>query len=192
MKFCGNCGTQLEDGAHYCPNCGAPVVQETAQTAVQVNAGADAQTESGTQVQSGVQAESGAQTEFGAQTQPGTGNTAQSAPVYTATVVTQPKPAAPKTNGFAIAGLVLGICSLLFGWACCFNITGILGLIFSIIGMCQTGEGKGNGRGLAIAGLVLSIVSILILIAVGLLSQAFVYYNPDDLFDMYDGIFWNI
>lgn len=172
MKFCGNCGTQLEDGAHFCPNCGAPVPQEAAktdaQTAVQVNAGADAQTESGT------------------------GNTAQSAPVYTETIVTQPKPAALKTSGFAIAGLVLGICSLLFGWACCFNITGILGLIFSIIGMCQTGEGKGKGRGLAIAGLALSIVSILLLIAVGLLSQAFVYYNPDDLFDMYDGIFWNI
>ena len=25
MKFCSNCGTQIEDGVKYCPNCGSPV-----------------------------------------------------------------------------------------------------------------------------------------------------------------------
>ncbi len=26
--FCGNCGTQVEDGAKFCPNCGAPLVND--------------------------------------------------------------------------------------------------------------------------------------------------------------------
>ena len=25
MAFCGNCGTQLDDGVQFCPNCGAPI-----------------------------------------------------------------------------------------------------------------------------------------------------------------------
>jgi hypothetical protein len=54
---------------------------------------------------------------------------------------------APKTNGMAITGFV---CSLLC-WP--------LGLIFSIIGMNQTGKDPSQGgRGLALAGLIISIV----------------------------------
>lgn len=55
---------------------------------------------------------------------------------------------APKTNGMAITGFV---CSLLCCWP--------LGLIFSIIGMNQTGKDPSQGgRGLALAGLIISIV----------------------------------
>ena len=54
---------------------------------------------------------------------------------------------APRTNGMAITGFV---CSLLC-WP--------LGLVFSIIGMNQTGKDPSQGgRGLAIAGIVISIV----------------------------------
>jgi hypothetical protein len=60
---------------------------------------------------------------------------------------------APKTNGMAITGFV---CSLLC-WP--------LGLVFSIIGMSQTGKDPSQGgRGLAIAGLVISIVFAVITI----------------------------
>lgn len=31
--FCKNCGTQLQDGAAFCPNCGAPVASEGTQNA---------------------------------------------------------------------------------------------------------------------------------------------------------------
>ena len=59
----------------------------------------------------------------------------------------------PKTNGMAITGFV---CSLLC-WP--------LGLVFSIIGMSQTGKDPSQGgRGLAIAGLVISIVFAVITI----------------------------
>ena len=60
---------------------------------------------------------------------------------------------APKTNGMAITGFV---CSLLC-WP--------LGLVFSIIGMNQTGKDPSQGgRGLAIAGLIISIVFAVITI----------------------------
>ena len=64
---------------------------------------------------------------------------------------------APRTNGMAITGFV---CSLLC-WP--------LGLVFSIIGMNQTGKDPSQGgRGLAIAGRVMSIVfAVLSVISMG-------------------------
>lgn len=56
----------------------------------------------------------------------------------------------PGTNGFAIAGFVLGLIG-----GC------VLGLIFSIIGLKQTKSRPQDGRGLAIAGLILSILWML-------------------------------
>lgn len=32
MKYCTYCGTQLDDGVRFCPNCGAPVDEQPAQT----------------------------------------------------------------------------------------------------------------------------------------------------------------
>ncbi len=49
-------------------------------------------------------------------------------------------------NGFAIAGFVLSF----FG--------GILGIIFSAIGLSKSNKNGGKGKGLAIAGLVVGIV----------------------------------
>lgn len=72
----------------------------------------------------------------------------------------------PKTNGFATAGLVCGILSVTF--LCCLG--GIpfnaLGLIFSIVGLAQTGSQQQiyKGRGMAIAGLILSSIGILFLL----------------------------
>ncbi len=65
----------------------------------------------------------------------------------------------PKTNSFAMAGLIFGILSVTF-MCCCggfpFN---VLGIIFSLIGLSQIKQQpqRYNGRGLAIAGLILSI-----------------------------------
>ena len=56
-------------------------------------------------------------------------------------------------KGFAIAGFVLGIVSFIpyLEWL------GILGIIFSVMGM------KSEKKGFAIAGLVISIISLLLL-----------------------------
>lgn len=63
-----------------------------------------------------------------------------------------------KTNGFAIAGMILGIVSI--PASCCFAWVGILvavlGLIFSIIG-----QSKGKS-GMAIAGIICSVIGILL------------------------------
>ncbi len=80
----------------------------------------------------------------------------------------------PKTNSYAMAGLV---CSIL-AWICCcgfpFN---LLGLVFSLIGLSQIKRHPElyEGRGLAIAGLILSIASLLLTFGAILWSLAF---NP--------------
>jgi hypothetical protein len=62
-------------------------------------------------------------------------------------------------NGKAIAGLVLGIASIVF----CFlffldGVLVILGLVFSLIAMSETKAPGARGRGMAVAGLVCSLV----------------------------------
>src|SRR5580704_7892796 len=58
--------------------------------------------------------------------------------------------AAARTSGMAIAGFVLSF------------FCGILGLIFSILGLsqCNRSNGAVKGKGLAIAGMVISIVTL--------------------------------
>lgn len=80
----------------------------------------------------------------------------------------------PKNNGFAVAGLVLGIFSLTIGLCCCYGVPfNVLGLIFSLIGLSQINNDprRYTGRGIAITAIVLCIVSIflavLLLILVG-------------------------
>lgn len=83
-----------------------------------------------------------------------------------------PAPAAPAiiavaprrgTNGFAVAGMILGILSLVV-LCCCYGLPfNVLGLVFSIIALAQIrGEPQlYDGMGMAIAGLVLSVLGIL-------------------------------
>jgi hypothetical protein len=99
-------------------------------------------------------------------------------------VTARPQPATPavfptatmsgqRASGFAVAGLILGICSIP-SLCCCYGIPfNILGLIFSIVGLSQISDNpqRYTGKGIAITGLVLSIislaVSVLILIIAG-------------------------
>jgi hypothetical protein len=59
-------------------------------------------------------------------------------------------PSPQKTNGMAIASLVLSLlgCSL-------------LGIIFGGLAISQINKGQGSGKGLAIAGLVIGIVALI-------------------------------
>lgn len=70
----------------------------------------------------------------------------------------------PRTgNGKAVAGLVLGILSIVFCWLSFFDaLLVILGLIFSIIGLSEAKQPGVGGRGLAIAGIVCSIIGAII------------------------------
>ncbi|MBP5493062.1 MAG: zinc-ribbon domain-containing protein [Clostridiales bacterium] len=74
------------------------------------------------------------------------------APVYAAQSIpayNQPK----KTSGFAIAGFVLSLVSIL----CC-GATGIIALILSIVGLIIALKGEKKGKGFAIAGIIISVI----------------------------------
>jgi hypothetical protein len=75
-----------------------------------------------------------------------------------------PYPAAPKTNGLAIASLV---CSIL-GFCC--GVGGVLGVIFGFVarGQIKRSGGYQKGSGLALAGIIVGFVFI-VLAAIGLL-----------------------
>ena len=81
-------------------------------------------------------------------------------------------PTAPRTNQMALAGFIMGLCTVVLG-CCCYGMPfNILGIVFSAIGLSQINKNPGmeKGRGLAIAGLVLSILAtiiIVILVVVG-------------------------
>src|SRR5688572_23169206 len=62
----------------------------------------------------------------------------------------------PRTNGFAVAGLIMGIFSLL-SFCCCAGLPfNLLGLTFSIIGLVQINNRPEayTGKGMAIGGLI--------------------------------------
>ena len=73
--------------------------------------------------------------------------------------------AAKAGNGRAVAGLILGICSVILSFLTFLDLpVVILGVIFSGLGLRATKEGKGQ-RGLAVAGLALSILGAVLVVA---------------------------
>lgn len=75
--------------------------------------------------------------------------------------MTQTAPQQQRTNGLAVASLVLGIVSILLAWIPVVGLLGtpmaIIGLVLGLLALRQPG-----GRGLAIGGLVCAGVSLLI------------------------------
>ena len=97
----------------------------------------------------------------------------------TTTTNTTTQTGSSTTNGFAIAGFVLSI----VGVVCCsFVVCGILGLIFSIIGLNKANSSNGNGKGLAIAGIIISSIAIVLTLVVYILyfigyASVYSYYR---------------
>ena len=130
--FCESCGALIPDGQSFCSNCGAAApVQPAPQAAPQP-------------VQPVQQYAQPVQ---------------QAQPVYVQPVVAIP--AQPrKSSGMAIAGLIMGIFALVLCWFPVVNwILGLLGLIFSIIGIAKK---NGGAKGAAIAGLILTILGAIL------------------------------
>lgn len=98
-------------------------------------------------------------------------NTAQYGSMYTSPVVDEP--ANTTTPGMSIAGLVMGIVSIVL-MCCCGGgiIFGIAGLIMSIVGNKQTKTGVGTaGLVCSIVGIVLNIFSIIYWVLSGALAM---------------------
>ncbi len=162
---CNNCGQELVAGAEFCGNCGAkllnvaptapePVVQSTSPqpTSPTTMPGPEVPTQPAT---------------------PATAPAQVSAPTPTTTTSTTTSGAyavarQPK-NGFSIASLVLGICSLLLFWFIFLAIPlGILALIFGFIGRTKGSKGMGlAGIIMGIFGIVASIIFIVFIVNVG-------------------------
>jgi hypothetical protein len=71
-------------------------------------------------------------------------------------------PRAPKTNGMAVASLVLGLVGLPL---CFLFVPSILAVVFGIVGLNQIkNDPMQTGRGLAIAGLILGAVMLVLMV----------------------------
>ena len=81
----------------------------------------------------------------------------------------------PRTNGFAIAGLILGIFAFVISFCCCGGIPfNLAGLTCSIVGLMQINKQPDvySGKGAAIAGIIVSGLSLLVGIGMTLLGVA--------------------
>ena len=170
--YCESCGSFIPDGQSFCSNCGAqarvaaPVQQAPAQpvqpTPVQPVQPVPVQPmyqqpAQPTPVQPLYQQPVQPMYQQQVPVQP-----AYQQPVYAQQVqpvyqqVTPIKGSGKRSNGSAIAGLIFGILTLCFCWIPYFPfILGLMGLIFSIVGVCKK---NGAGKGKAVAGLILSIL----------------------------------
>ena len=82
-----------------------------------------------------------------------------------------PRPAKPRTNGLAIASMVLGILSIVFFCLWFFPVMPILAVVFGHIALSQIRNQGTAGRGMALAGLItgylglaLTVVMIILMI----------------------------
>lgn len=151
--FCPNCGNHILDAnASFCPNCGAQL-NSFAQDSTQSSARQDSQQDS--------------QQSW-----------------YNQFNYTPPQqdctPCAPSANynGLSIAGFSLS-CAAIISNILLFGLPGIVGLILSIVGLCQCNKRSEKGRGLAIAGIVIGAVLTLLMI----LTYAGLILAFDNAFD---------
>jgi len=149
--FCESCGATIPDGQAFCSNCGAAApAQAPVQAAPQPAPQPVAQP-----VQYAQPAAQPVQQPVQQYAQPAP----QVQPVYVQPVVAVP--AEPrKSSGMAIAGLIMGIFTVIFCWVPVLSwILALLGLIFSIVGIAKK---NGGAKGAAIAGLVLTILGVIL------------------------------
>jgi len=181
--FCPNCGNHILDAnASFCPNCGAQLnsfTQGNDQSSAQQDFQQDSQQNSQQDSQQGSQqdfqqnsqqdfqqdSQQNSQQDFQQDSQQ---NSQQS--WYNQFNYTPPQqdctPCAPSANynGLSIAGFSLSCAAIIFNFF--FGLPGIVGLILSIIGLCQCNKRSEKGRGLAIAGIVIGAVLTLLMIFV--------------------------
>ena len=187
--YCESCGNFIPDGQSFCSNCGAPVSAPAAQSApapapapvaaAPVVAAAPAPAPASAPAAQPVQpvyqqpAAQPVQPVYQQQQPIYQQPAAQPVqpvyqPVYQSPIYQQATPTNVKRgNGAAVAGLVFGILVLVFFWIPFFNvfttgIMGLLGLIFSIVGLAKKNAG---GKPMAVVGLVLTILGIIATVA---------------------------
>ena len=192
--FCPNCGNHILDAnASFCPNCGAQLNsftrgndQSSAQQDSQQNSQQDSQQDSQQNSQQDSQQDSqqnsqqdpqqdfqqnsqqNSQQDFQQDSQQDSQQNSQQS-WYNQFNYTPPQqdctPCAPSANynGLSIAGFSLS-CAAILSNIFLFGLPGIVGLILSIVGLCQCNKRSEKGRGLAIAGIAIGAVLTLLMI----------------------------
>lgn len=169
--FCPNCGNHILDAnASFCPNCGA-----------QLNSFTQGNDQSSAQQDFQQNSQQGSQQDFQQDSQQNSQQDSQQNSQqdsqqswYNQFNYTPPQqdctPCAPSANynGLSIAGFSLSCAALLssiflFGLFL-FGLPGVVGLILSIVGLCQCNNRSEKGRGLAIAGIAIGAVLTLLMI----------------------------
>ena len=173
--FCPNCGNHILDAnASFCPNCGA-----------QLNSFTQGNDQSSAQQDFLQNSQQGSQQDFQQDSQQNSQQNSQQDSQqnsqqdsqqswYNQFNYTPPQqdctPCAPSANynGLSIAGFSLSCAALLssiflFGLFL-FGLPGVVGLILSIVGLCQCNNRSEKGRGLAIAGIAIGAVLTLLMI----------------------------
>ena len=166
--FCESCGASIPDGQAFCSNCGAAApaqatpVQATPVQATPVQAAPAPAPQPVAQPVQPVQQYSQPAPQPVQPVQQYAQPVQQAQPVYVQPVVAVPAEQ-KKSSGMAIAGLIMGIFTLIFCWVPFVSwILGLLGLIFSIIGIAKK---NGGAKGAAITGLILTILGAILGIA---------------------------
>ena len=168
--YCESCGNFVPDGQAFCANCGAPqpktsapvtqaapvatqpVVQQVAQPVQQAQPVYQQPVYQQPVVQPVVQP---------VYQQPVYTSPAPTVIVQQPAVAAQPqaKPEPKRGNGPATAGLTFGILTFLFSFTSYFvSLFALLGLIFSIVGLCKK---NAPGKGKAVAGLILTVLGVI-------------------------------
>lgn len=187
--FCPNCGNHILDAnASFYPNCGAKlnsftqgIDQSSAQQDFQQDSQQDSQQDFQQDSQQNSQQNSQQDSQQNSQ-QDSQQNSQQS--WYNQFNYTPPQqdctPCAPSANynGLSIAGFSLS-CAAIISNILLFGLPGIVGLILSIVGLCQCNKRSEKGRGLAIAGIVIGAVLTLLMI----LTYAGLILAFDNAFD---------
>ena len=191
--FCPNCGNNILDAkASFCPNCGAQLNsftqgndQSSAQQDSQQNSQQGFQQDSQQDSQPNSQQASQQDSQQNSQ-QDSQQNSQQDSQQswYNQFNYTPPQqdctPCAPSANynGLSIAGFSLS-CAAIISNILLFGLPGIVGLILSIVGLCQCNKRSEKGRGLAIAGIAIGAVLTLLMI----LTYAGLILAVDNAFD---------
>lgn len=195
--FCPNCGNHILDAnASFCPNCGAKLnsfTQGIDQSSAQQDFQQDSQQNSQQDFQQNSQQDfqQDSQQDFQQDSQQNSQQNSQQDSQqnsqqswYNQFNYTPPQqdctPCAPSANynGLSIAGFSLS-CAAIISNILLFGLPGIVGLILSIVGLCQCNKRSEKGRGLAIAGIVIGAVLTLLMI----LTYAGLILAFDNAFD---------
>ena len=191
MAICKNCGANIDESAKFCTTCGQPNTPSMPTMDTTVSGGyteptytEPANTEPTQQQGStnygqtsydcGYQQSNYGQSSYnGGYQQPQQNAYQQNTygqPNYNGGAYQQPVNTVEpqKTNGMAITGFVMAICSAVL---CCCGILAIPSLFFSIVGFKQTADGNQKGKGLALAGIIISAV-VLVIWLISIILQA--------------------